>query len=434
MNPQLQALRNGDLAGARELRISDLDEFPREIFELADSLEVLDLSGGALTDLPDDFGRLRKLRILFCSGNAFERLPPALGGCPSLSQIGFRKTGLQEIPGESLPPSLRWLTLTDNAIEQLPTELGERPRLQKLMLAGNRLHSLPESLAGARNLELVRLSANRFEALPRFLLELPRLAWISWAGNPLERRLASARAVDARWDDLAVGEQIGEGASGVVHRALWRSASDAARPVALKLFKGAMTSDGSPDCEIAACLASGDHPHLTAALGRVTDHPDGLQALLMPLLSADWKTLAGPPSLSSCSRDVYDAQFAISGAKAHRIAESIAGAAAHLHDCGLLHGDLYAHNITWDERTADCVLGDFGAACVLPSGADSDAWQRVEVRAFGVLLGELLDRADETSLPRASALRALQQDCVRPLASQRPSMLDVVAALRDICP
>jgi len=32
------ALRRGDLAGARELRLHGLSEFPREIFALADSL------------------------------------------------------------------------------------------------------------------------------------------------------------------------------------------------------------------------------------------------------------------------------------------------------------------------------------------------------------------------------------------------------------
>ncbi|PXB90936.1 protein kinase, partial [Pseudomonas aeruginosa] len=44
----LQQLRSGELAGATRLDLScGLREFPREIFELADSLEVLNLSGNA---------------------------------------------------------------------------------------------------------------------------------------------------------------------------------------------------------------------------------------------------------------------------------------------------------------------------------------------------------------------------------------------------
>ncbi len=147
----LQALRRGDLAGIRELRLpGGLTAFPPEIFGLADTLEVLDLGDGHLTALPDDMGRLGKLRVLFCSNNRFERLPPSLGDCVSLSQLGFRGTGMREVPGEALPPALRWLTLTDNRIEHLPDALGERPLLQKLMLSGNRLRQLPAVWPGPR--------------------------------------------------------------------------------------------------------------------------------------------------------------------------------------------------------------------------------------------------------------------------------------------
>lgn len=127
----LASLRRGDLVGARELRLPDgLTEVPPEVFALADTLEVLDLGRGSLTDLPADLGRLHRMRVLFASGNPFERLPPVLGDCPSLSQLGFRGCGIREVPAEALPRDLRWLILTDNRIETLPTALGERPRLQ----------------------------------------------------------------------------------------------------------------------------------------------------------------------------------------------------------------------------------------------------------------------------------------------------------------
>lgn len=430
----LQALRRGDLAGARELRLPGVAEFPREIFGLADTLEILDLGGGALSALPDDMNRLRKLRVLFCSGASFERLPASLGDCPSLSQVGFRATGMREIPGEALPRRLRWLTLTDNCIERLPEEIGHRPHLQKLMLAGNRLKSLPASLAQADSLELARLSSNGFESLPPWLANLPRLAWISWGGNPAERDLPPSATAHVSWSDLEIGDLLGEGASGRVHHAFWR-ANGASRTtrVALKLFKGAMTSDGAPEREMAACLAAGEHPNLTSALGRLVDHPDGMDALLMPLLPTHWRALAQPPSLATCSRDVYSPELRIAPAVAMGVARRVAAAAAHLHDRGLLHGDLYAHNILWDGRSGEAALGDFGAACALPAGKEGDAWRRVEVRAWGLLLGELLDRCAAEPAELAG-LRELEYACVQPDPRARPLMADVACALQQLRP
>ncbi|WP_407531036.1 leucine-rich repeat-containing protein kinase family protein [Methylobacterium oryzisoli] len=430
----LEALRAGDLAGATELRLGPgLDEFPRDIFGLADTLELLDLSGAGLTALPDDLGRLHRLRVLFGSGNRFERLPPGLGDCPSLSQIGLRGVGMREVPGEALPRALRWLTLTDNRIDRLPPALGERPRLQKLLLSGNRLRALPNDLAGAPHLELLRVAANHLEALPPWLVDLPRLAWVSWSGNPCEPAREARDIPGVPWAHLASEERLGEGASGWVHRAIWSPPTDEPpRPVALKLFKGAMTSDGLPEREMAACLAAGGHPRLTGALGRVTGHPDGIQGLVMPLLPSHWRVLAGPPSLASCSRDEYDPGLTLTRESALRLARGVASGAAHLHARGLLHGDLYGHNILWDGRTGDAVLSDFGAASALPAGALGRALQRIEVRAWGILLGELIARmptgSDET------ALRTIEQHCIQQDRTARPSMTDILALLRPLGP
>ncbi|MGB8299458.1 MAG: protein kinase, partial [Azonexus sp.] len=62
----LEKLRAGQLAGCRHLKLAcGLKTFPREVFALADTLEILDLSGNELSALPDDLPRLNRLRILF---------------------------------------------------------------------------------------------------------------------------------------------------------------------------------------------------------------------------------------------------------------------------------------------------------------------------------------------------------------------------------
>ena len=425
----LDALRRGALAGVRDLRLGScgLTEVPPEVFGLADTLEVLDLSGNALTVLPQDLGRLKALRVLFCSGNRFARLPPVLGDCQALSQVGFRASGLREIPAEALPPRLRWLTLTDNALEDLPDSLGRRPHLQKLMLSGNRLRRLPESLAEASRLELVRLSANAMEALPSWLLDLPRLAWLAWAGNPGVSPIVASRAREARWAALTCGAVLGEGASGQVVQAVWQVSAKEARPVAVKLYKAAVTSDGLPASEMAACLAAGAHPNVVGGLAEVTGHPAGAQGLVMPLLPLHWRPLAAPPSLETCSRDIYDAAWRLPLAAALRVAVGVGAAAVHLHAHGILHGDLYAHNVLWDGHEGDAMLSDFGAASGM-SEPYKPRLQSLDVLAWGLLLGELLERVDGMAPPIAFQLH---EACTRSNPLARPRMAEALHALAE---
>lgn len=432
----LGRLRAGELAGARRLDLScGLSEFPPEIFDLADSLEVLNLSGNVLRSLPHDLHRLHRLRVLFCSDNQFTALPEVLGQCSGLEMIAFKANRIAQVPAAALPPALRWLILTDNQIGALPAELGERPRLQKLMLAGNRLQALPESMAACRALELLRISANRFEALPGWLLSLPRLSWIAFAGNPFDEA-PEAHAIDAQptpgidWRQLSLKRKLGEGASGVIHQADWRPPGGSHRPVAVKLFKGAVTSDGWPHSEMAACIAAGPHPGLIPVLGRVEDHPDAASGLVLELVDPSFRNLAGPPSLQSCTRDVYadDARWSLQTAQG--MARGIASAVARLHARGILHGDLYGHNILWNGR-GEALLGDFGAASFLPrdAAAQSHALQRIESRAFGCLLEELLERSEPADAAVQALLGGLRSRCLDDDPVARPLFDEIVAAL-----
>ena len=427
----MEQLRAGQLAGAQRLSLScGLTSFPPEIFDLADTLEILDLTGNALSSLPNDLPRLRKLRIVFCSNNLFTTLPAVLGACPELSMIGFKANQIREVPAAALPPRLRWLTLTDNAIDVLPDEIGNCAQLQKLMLAGNRLTALPASLARCARLELLRISANRLQSLPAWLQDLPRLSWLACAGNPFNQAreaaaLDSAGMEHVAWERLRIGRQLGEGASGVISQATLDG-----KPVAVKVFKGAMTSDGLPRSEMAACVSAGAHAGMIPILGTVSAHPQGSPGLVMPLIDPAFVNLAGPPSLASCTRDMYDSAVRFSERQVLAIAHGIASAAQQLHAHGILHGDLYAHNIL-RHPDGGCLLGDFGAASLFaPDAAIAAVLQAFEVRAFGVLLEELLDRCD-TPLP---ALQALASACLQEQPLQRPRFAQLEQALAAVPP
>ena len=436
----LEQLRAGQLAGIQQFNLSaGLTEFPREIFALADSLEVLNLSGNALTSLPDNLGQLHKLRVLFCSDNQFTEVPAVLGQCPQLSMVGFKANHIRTLPAAALTPALRWLILTDNRLEALPPEIGECQELQKLMLAGNRLQALPESLANCTKLELLRIAANELPELPAWLLEMPRLSWLAYASNPFCARAEAAIVAKhpigtIDWQALAIEQQLGEGASGVIYRARWQRPAAEPAEVAVKIFKGAITSDGLPHSEMAACISAGPHPNLIAVAGKIARHPAGAEGLVLELIAPTFGNLAGPPSFESCTRDVYAPGTTFRLEAALRIARGIAAAAGHLHDQGILHGDLYAHNIL-NTPAGDALLGDFGAACFFDSedSAIATGLQRLEVRAFGCLLEELLmhcQAADAVAAPASvAALWDLQRRCVQPVVSARPLFAEIYQAL-----
>ena len=156
--------------------------------------------------------------------------------------------------------------------------------------------------------------------------------------------------------------------------------------------------------------------------------------LVMPLISSDFMNLAQPPSLSSCTRDIYTQGLAFSLQELHSLALGIASAAEHLHACGILHGDLYAHNILHNSE-GHGLLGDFGAASFLPTQdhGTSQALQRIEVRAFGILLDELLalcsESVDDAEQAIKSKFVALQRRCTQAHVPGRPLFADVVCAL-----
>ena len=258
---------------------------------------------------------------------------------------------------------------------------------------------------------------------------MPRLSWLAFAGNPITEvrelaALADAGAAGLAWQRLELVQQLGEGASGVISRARLDGCTD----VAVKVFKGAMTSDGLPRSEMAACVGAGAHAGLIPILGTLDGHPQGAMGLVMPLIDVAFRNLAGPPSLASCTRDVYADGVRFDPAQALAIAHGIASAVCQLHARGIVHGDLYGHNILHADGGA-CLLGDFGAASMFaPGSPQGEVLQGIEARAFGVLLGELIAHC-ATPLP---GLQALMDTCLQEEVQRRPQFDVIEQALRDM--
>ncbi|PVH77334.1 serine/threonine protein kinase-like protein [Cadophora sp. DSE1049] len=438
----LEGLKAGHYKGTKRLKLScNLTTFPREILSLFDTLEILDLSNNQLSSLPKDISRLHKLKIAFFSDCKFTIFPKELAQCRSLEMIAFKGNHMTTVPEGAFPRKLRWLILTNNEIEALPRSIGHCHRLQKCMLAGNRLTSLPAEMAACRKLGLLRLSANSLTELPQWLFSMPELSFLSFAGNPCAPTAEDNPILSSiTWSDLSISDLLGEGASGVISKGTWKTPSEA-KPVAIKLFKGEVTSDGSPADEMNACIVAGQHPNLIDPIGKIHDHPEK-RGLVLELIPPHYTNLGLPPTLDTCTRDSYHPETVFSVEKCKSILLGIASAATHLHERGIAHGDLYAHNILID-KSGHALLGDFGAATIYgKESVQAEMLERMEVFAFGHLVEDLLGlverRVDEEGgLGEKDAfiiegLNLLHWKCTAPVVMERPCFAEVLEELEGL--
>lgn len=425
----LEELKTGQLKGAKHIKIAcGLYEFPIEILDLADTLEILDLSQNNLSSLPPNFDKLSKLKIAFFSDNLFTELPEVLGKCQSLEMIGFKSNQIKIVSEKALPKITRWLILTNNQIEIIPKSLGNCYRLQKLALAGNKIKKLPDEMVNCQNLELIRISANLLTEFPNWLLQLPKLSWVAYAGNPFsEMAQIPNNLSQIEWTDLTINEQLGQGASGIIYKSTLKGFDN---EVAVKIFKGEVTSDGLPLNEMNACMAAGNHPNLVNVLGKIANHPQQKEGLVMSLIPNNYNNLGNPPSFESCSRDVFNQGTNFTISQMLNISKGIASVCKQLHSLGINHGDLYAHNIMFD-KDGNNLLGDFGAATFYDVNSDiAEGLQKIEVRAFGCLLDDmLLNTTEDKLLPNIKLLEHLRDKCLQNDILKRPSFEEILASL-----
>src|SRR5690606_9419289 len=146
-----------------------------------------------------------------------------------------------------------------------------------------------------------------------------------------------------------------------------------------------------------------------------------------------FRVLASPPSLASCTRDCYAPQQRFDAERVLKIAAGVASVMQHLHARGILHGDLYGHNLLVDP-SGRTLLSDFGAASFHdPPAAAGRALQRLKARAFGCLLGALLERCEDAEQdPHLQRLAELRQQCLLDPPLQRPDFGSLVSAINAI--
>ena len=389
------------------------------------SITKLDLFQADLSSLPSTLPEhLPNLSILFCMRNKFQEVPAVIGKCPKLQMVSFKSNQIKSIHPEAMQEQMRWLILTDNQITALPSTIGRCVKLQKFMLSGNLIETLPEEISNCHNLELIRLASNKLKDPPLHLLQLPNLSWAAFSDNPFLKEMTSSDTEngdkmslkvfqDDNLDNASAGTELGKGASGITRK--YTLSEDLGgevgngTEVAVKEYYSSITSDGNPQEEkmVSMVASSLGCESLVKVLGKT---PNG--SLIMELLR-DYAVLANPPSLESCSRDVYDDDMTVSDERALAVVGQLLYALMKLHENGICHGDFYGHNIlisTVDEQKA--WLTDFGAAFFYDTDATyGQLIQKVERRAFGHLVNEIANLVSTSNGDLCDKLREISSMC-----------------------
>lgn len=111
---------------------------PEEMFEVAEEITILDVSGNRITELPERISKLTKLQNLDASYNKIVSVPESIGDLESLQYLDLTCNKLTSLPeGMCRLTGLRILNLYANQLEELPHKIGEMDGLRGLYLNHN---------------------------------------------------------------------------------------------------------------------------------------------------------------------------------------------------------------------------------------------------------------------------------------------------------
>ncbi|KAG2439459.1 hypothetical protein HXX76_004814 [Chlamydomonas incerta] len=417
-----------------------------DLSALASSLLQLDVGSNALEAVPDSLCSLSRLRTLNLMGNQLVRLPERFGDLRSLRLLGLKSNKLTQLPAScSRLTDLVELFITDNRLTDLPEGMSACTSLVKLQASFNAFTNLPTCLLHLPRLELLRVAVCSIQSLPPQLLQdaaaMPRLAWFSVAGNPVcpGPPCAAPGLPVVAPEELELGQKLGDGASGDVFRAVWRG-----QLVAVKFFRADVSPDGRTEDEVALAIGL-QHPHLTQVLARVLE-PHGLVLRL-----ETGSPLAHKPTSAHLLRCKWGDDVRFPPRRALGLAAAVADALRYCHAAGVCHGDVYAHNVLMDEN-GTVTLCDFGASFSYDRAAQP-FWEAMEVRAYGLMLKDVVERAAapaggassgkqagaassgdavEAEAGVVAALRGLAERCAELPPARRPLFEAVWAELQQL--
>ncbi|CAH9109413.1 unnamed protein product [Cuscuta epithymum] len=166
-----------------------LKAIPDAVLEFGNSALYLDLDGNTIKEVPERISHLSSIMVLYLNANVIEDQYLSWEGIQSLKSLIV--LSLNDNRLTILPSNLGALTrlsqlhISDNELTSLPIEIGLLTKLEVLNAHSNRLSTIPTSISGCAALEYVNISYNLLTELPDTLGKLKNLKELLLGDNRL---------------------------------------------------------------------------------------------------------------------------------------------------------------------------------------------------------------------------------------------------------
>uniref|UniRef100_A0AAF5PL35 PDZ domain-containing protein n=1 Tax=Wuchereria bancrofti TaxID=6293 RepID=A0AAF5PL35_WUCBA len=166
-------------------RQCNLQSIPHDIDRNARTLEEMYLDCNHIKDLDKPLFRCRKLKILSLSENEVIRLPSDIAHLTYLEELNLKGNG-------KLPQTITQLTsmtslgLNDISLTQMPHDIGHLRNLRSLEVRENLLRTVPPSISELNQLRRLDLGHNELDDLPNEIGMLENLEELYVDQNDLE--------------------------------------------------------------------------------------------------------------------------------------------------------------------------------------------------------------------------------------------------------
>ncbi|MBY0515837.1 MAG: hypothetical protein K2P81_02935 [Bacteriovoracaceae bacterium] len=148
-------------------------------------LKELYLDAPNLESWPHDLSGWSQLKVLQLKAPHLKDSLTTLFELPNLENLKTNETPLEplRLPLGGIRSPIRFLTLKEAGLKNLPEEFGEFKNLEDLSLAKNKLSSLPQSVKFLSQLKRFNLDQNEFKIFPDLLANLTNLKHLSIDNN-----------------------------------------------------------------------------------------------------------------------------------------------------------------------------------------------------------------------------------------------------------